>query len=331
MFNRTKRKRPPQAATLQTAGLSSQPPFPPKRKGLVKQILSYWEIYLMLIPAAVYFIIFHYLPIYGIQIAFRDFSPVKGIWDSNWAGFKYFERFFQSPYFVTLLKNTLSVSLYQLIAGFFPPIILALLLNHQRSERFKKTVQTASYAPHFISTVVLVGMMKVMLSPSMGIVNFAIEALGGEAIHFFARPEMFRHLYVWSGIWQDLGWSAILYVGALSGISPELYEAATIDGASVWKKIRHIDIPGIMPTIVILLILNSGSILGVGYEKAYLMQNTQNASTSEVISTYVYKQGLVSAQYSYSAAVGLFNSVVNFVFLLIVNTISSRISKTSLF
>ncbi len=299
--------------------------------GFQRNLKKYWQVYLMLIPALTYFIIFHYLPIYGIQIAFRDFSPVKGIWGSPWAGFKYFERFFKSPYFSILLKNTLAISIYQLIAGFFPPLILALLLNHQRSERFKKFVQTASYAPHFISVVVMVGMMKVMFSPSMGIVNYAIQAFGGEAVHFFAKPEAFRHLYVWSGIWQDLGWSAIIYVGALSGISPELYEAATIDGASIWKKIWYVDIPGILPTIVIILILNSGSILSVGYEKAYLMQNTQNAATSEVISTYVYKQGLISAQYSYSAAVGLFNSVINFVFLLIVNTISSRLSKTSLF
>lgn len=321
MLLKSKPKSPTQSAAI-----------PLRKKGAFKKsILSYWEIYLMLIPAAVYFLLFHYLPMYGIQIAFRDFLPTKGIWDSNWVGLKYFERFFRSPYFSTLLRNTFTLSLYQLIAGFFPPIALALLLNHQRSERFKKTVQTASYAPHFISTVVLVGMLKVMLSPTMGIVNFAIQALGGEAIHFFARPELFPHIYVWSGVWQSLGWSAIIYVGALSGISPELYEAATIDGASVWKKIWYIDIPGILPTIVIILILNSGSILGVGYEKAYLMQNTQNASTSEVISTYVYKQGLISAQYSYSAAVGLFNSVVNFVFLLIVNTISSKVSKTTLF
>ena len=208
--------------------------------GFQRNLKKYWQVYLMLIPALTYFIIFHYLPIYGIQIAFRDFSPVKGIWGSPWAGFKYFERFFKSPYFSILLKNTLAISIYQLIAGFFPPLILALLLNHQRSERFKKFVQTASYAPHFISVVVMVGMMKVMFSPSMGIVNYAIQAFGGEAVHFFAKPEAFRHLYVWSGIWQDLGWSAIIYVGALSGISPELYEAATIDGASIWKKIWYV-------------------------------------------------------------------------------------------
>jgi len=302
-----------------------------RKKGLLKSVLSYYEIYLMLLPAIVYFIVFKYLPIYGIQIAFKDFSPVKGIIDSPWAGFKYFERFFNSPFFLTLLKNTLSISLYSLAAGFFPPIILALLLNHQRVHWFKKFVQTASYAPHFISTVVMVGMLKVMLSPSTGIVNLLIQSFGGEPIHFFAEPGVFRHLYVWSGIWQSIGWSAIIYVGALSGINTELYEAATIDGASIWDKIWHIDIPGILPTIVTILILNSGSVLGVGYEKVYLMQNAQNASTSEVISTYVYKQGLVSAQYSYSAAVGLFNSVINFICLLIVNTISSKLSDTAIF
>ena len=196
---------------------------------------------------------------------------------------------------------------------------------------FKKTVQTVSYAPHFISTVVLVGMLKLLLSPSTGIVNIVISKLGGTPIHFFARADLFPSLYVWSGIWQNVGWSAIIYVGALAGINTELYEAATIDGASIWNKIWHIDIPGILPTILIILILDSGSILSVGYEKVYLMQNAQNSTTSEVISTYVYKQGLIQAQYSYSSAVGLFNSAVNFVFLMIVNFISAKLSDTSLF
>ena len=301
------------------------------RKNVWKTLRSYYEIYLMLIPAAVYFIIFHYVPIYGVQIAFKDFSPLKGIVGSPWAGMKYFNRFFNSPYFWTLLKNTFSISLYSLVAGFAPPIILALLLNHQRVQWFKKTVQTVSYAPHFISTVVLVGMLKLLLSPSTGIVNIVISKLGGTPIHFFARADLFPSLYVWSGIWQNVGWSAIIYVGALAGINTELYEAATIDGASIWNKIWHIDIPGILPTILIILILDSGSILSVGYEKVYLMQNAQNSTTSEVISTYVYKQGLIQAQYSYSSAVGLFNSAVNFVFLMIVNFISAKLSDTSLF
>lgn len=298
---------------------------------LIKNIKEYYEVYLLLFPTILYFIIFCYMPMYGVQIAFKDFMPIKGIYNSPWVGFKHFERFFSSPYFWVLIKNTASISFYSLIAGFPLPIILAILLNHQRVKWFGKLVQTASYAPHFISAVVLVGMMKIILSPSSGIVNFAIQALGGEPIFFLARPDMFYGIYVWSGIWQNLGWSAIIYVGALSSINPELHEAATIDGASIWKRIWYVDIPGILPTIIIMLILSTGSILSVGFEKVYLMQNSQNAATSEAISTYVYKQGLVSAQYSYSSAVGLFNSAINFIFLVVVNFISSKVSEHSLF
>ena len=266
-------------------------------KKLLKDMKKNYEIYLFIIPTIVYFIVFSYLPMNGAQIAFKDFQPVLGIFDSPWVGLKQFNRFLSSPFFWIIIRNTVSISLYSLVAGFPLPIILAILLSHQPFKRFTKTVQTVSYAPHFISTVVLVGMMKIMLTPSTGIVNFILESIGGKPIFFFARPDLFYDLYVWSGIWQNLGWSAIIYVGVLTNINPELHEAATIDGASIWKRIWHIDIPGILPTIIIMLILRTGSVLSVGFEKAYLMQNSQNASTSEVISTYVYKQGLISAHY----------------------------------
>lgn len=309
--------------------------FSSNKKTLIQQFKKawgkYWEIYILLIPLVVYYIIFAYYPMYGIQIAFRDFMPLKGITGSPWAGFKYFQRFIESPYLWPILRNTIAISLYSLVVGFPLPILFALLLNHLRSERFKKTVQTVSYAPHFISTVVFVGMLKLMLSPETGVINLFLIALKLEPIYFFGRADLFYGLYVWSGVWQELGWSAIIYVGALAGINQELYEAAKIDGATIWHQIWHIDIPGILPTITILLIMRAGSLLGVGYEKAYLMQNTMNSAMSEVISTYTYKQGLLSAQHSYAAAVGLMNTVVNFVFLVLVNWIAGKTSDTSLF
>lgn len=296
-----------------------------------KNLRTYWQVYVLVAPVVLYFAIFAYYPMYGLQIAFKDFMPTLGIEGSPWVGLKHFKRFVESPYFWTLLKNTVSISLYTLIIGFPLPIIFAIMLNHQRVKWFKQLSQTASYAPHFISTVVLVGMMKLLLSPTNGAFNIILSNLGIEPIYFFGRADLFYGLYAWSSLWKSLGWSAIIYIGALSGINPELHEAATIDGASIWKRIRHIDIPGIAPTVIITLILNAGNILSVGYEKAFLMQNNMNASTSEVISTYVYKQGLVSAQYSFSSAVGLMNSVVNFICIMTVNFISGKVSETSLF
>ncbi len=298
---------------------------------LKSSFMEYWQIYLLLLPVILYFVVFDYFPMYGVQIAFKDFLPTKGITGSPWVGLKHFKRFFSSPYILVILKNTISISLYSLVAGFPLPILFALLLNHQRVGWYRKFVQTASYAPHFISTVVLVGMMKLMMSPTNGVINALITALGGDPIYFFGRADIFYSLYVWSGVWTSLGWSAIVYVGALSAINPELHEAAKIDGASIWKRIHYIDLPGILPTVIILLILRTGDILTVGFEKIFLMQNNMNAAASEVISTYVYKQGLVSAQYSYSAAVGLLNSAVNFLFLVMVNFISGRLSDTTLF
>jgi len=305
--------------------------IPKSEKSFLKVLSQNWEIYLLVLPTIIYFIIFHYMPMYGAQIAFKNFIPVKGIHGSEWVGFRHFIRFFESPYFAEVISNTLALSIYSIVVGFPLPIILALLLNYQKNLMFKKLVQTVSYAPHFLSIVVVVGMIKIFTSPMNGIINNFIVALGGEAKHFMAEPTYFRHIYVWSGIWQDIGWSSIIYIGALSAISIELHEAAIVDGATIWQRIWHIDIPGIAQTIIILLILRTGSVLSIGFEKVYLMQNDLNTTVSEVISTYTYKMGLVRSQYSFSTAVGLFNSIINFIFLVTVNTIARKFSETSLF
>ena len=302
-----------------------------KLNPVAKYIRQYWQVWVFLLPTIVYYIVFHYLPMYGLQIAFKDFVPIKGIAGSPWVGLKHFQRFVTGPFFKEIVWNTIALSLYSLVVGFPLPILFAVMLNYQRNKVFKKVVQTVSYAPHFISTVVMVGMLMLMLSPTSGIVNHIITALGGKAINFMGSANLFRHIYVWSGIWQEMGYSSIIYIGALTAINPELHEAAMVDGATIWKRIWHIDIPGIMPTIVILLIMRTGSLLGVGFEKVYLMQNTVNSKYSEVISTYVYKMGLSRAQYSFGSAVGMFNSVINFVILTVVNTIARKVGSSSLF
>jgi len=289
------------------------------------------EMYFIVFPTLLYFVIFCYGPMYGVQIAFKDFLPSKGILGSEWVGFKHFVKFFNGPYFWVLIRNTFIISIYSIAVGFPLPIILAVMLNYQKNMVFKKIVQTTSYAPHFISIVVVVSMLKLFASPTNGIINVIIKMSGGSAINFMAIPEYFRSIYVWSGIWQDIGWGAIIYIGALSMVSPELHEAAIVDGASVLKRIWHVDIPGIFPTMSIMFILSMGSILAVGFEKIYLMQNDLNASVSEVIATYVYKVGLIQTQYSFTSAVGLFNSLINFIILIIVNFLFRRTGKTSLF
>ncbi|KKO54327.1 sugar ABC transporter permease [Paenibacillus sp. DMB20] len=296
------------------------------RKGLTKN----WQLYLLLLPVILYYIVFHYLPMYGIQIAFKDFMANKGIWDSPWAGLKHFERFFNSFYFERLLTNTVLISLYTLALSFPIPILLALMLNEVKAERFKKIVQTITYAPHFLSVVVVVGMLFIFLNPSTGIINHLIVAFGGERITFMTSPGWFKTLYVLSDVWQTMGWSSIIYLAALSGVDQQLHEAATIDGANKIQRIWHINLPTIAPTIVILLILNLGSVMSVGFEKVFLMQNSLNMSSSDIISTYVYRTGILDAQYSFSAAVGLFNSVVNFALLILVNYIARRVNETSL-
>ncbi len=302
----------------------------PRMQRLKKSFILNWQLYVLILPVVVYYIVFHYLPMYGIQIAFKDFIANKGIFDSPWVGFKHFERFFNSYYFERLLTNTILISLYTLALSFPIPIILALMLNEVKAERFKKMVQTITYAPHFLSVVVIVGMLFLFLNPSTGIINHIIVALGFESIPFMTSPGWFKTLYVLSDVWQTMGWSSIIYLAALSGVDNQLHEAATIDGASKLQRIWHINIPTIAPTIVILLILNLGSVMSVGFEKVFLMQNNLNLSSSDVISTYVYRTGILDSQFSFSAAVGLFNSVINFALLVIVNYIARRVNETSL-
>lgn len=291
---------------------------------------SSWQLYIFLIPTIIYFIIFKYIPMYGIIIAFKDYSPAMGFLGSRWVGFKHFVDFFTSYKFWRLIKNTIGLSLFQLIICFPAPIILALMLNQMVSRRYRSVIQTVLYAPHFISMVVLVGMMHVFLSPSTGLVNQFIKALDGEAIFFFGQPGWFKPLYVGSSLWQSTGWLSIIYIAALSGIDPTLYEAATIDGATRMQKLIYIDLPGILPVVTIVLILEIGKIMGIGFEKAFLMLTPLNKAAGDIIPTYVYEKGILDAQYSFSTAVNLFNTIINLVLLVSANKISKRFSQTSL-
>jgi putative aldouronate transport system permease protein len=295
-----------------------------------KSFRRHWQLYLLIIPAVLYFLLFKYIPMLNAVIAFKDYNVVKGIWGSPWVGFKHFQLFFGNPVFWVLVKNTFYLSLYALVVGFPIPILLALGLNEIRNGAFKRTVQLVTYAPYFISTVVLVSMIILLLAPRLGIANLILGALGFPAINFLGRPDMFRSIYVWSDVWQNAGYAAVIYLAALAGVDPALYEAAKVDGASRIQKIIYIDLPGIMPTVVIILILSVGSLMAVGFEKTYLLQNPLNLGTSEVIATYVYKIGLLNANFSFATAVGLFNSVINLVLLLLVNTFAKRIASTSL-
>lgn len=288
---------------------------------------------LLLAPSLLYALVFMYRPMAGILIAFQEYKPALGILKSPWAsdhGLKYFKMFLTAYGSRAVILNTVALSFYQLVAGFPFPIVFALLLNHLAKPRFKRVVQTVTYAPHFISTVVLVGMVAIFFAPASGLVNLALAALGREKIMFLNSSAWFRHLYVWSGIWQNTGWDSIIYIATLSTVSPELHEAAIVDGATKLQRIRYVDFPSLLPTAVILLILNTGRIMTVGFEKVYLMQNSLNIATSEVLSTYIYKIGLLSAQFSLSTAVGLFNSILNFAMLLLVNFIAGRLTESSL-
>lgn len=288
-----------------------------------------WQLYVFLLPALIYFVIFHYIPMYGVQIAFKDFYANLGIVGSPWVGFEHFKRFFSSYYFGRLLKNTIALNIYGLLL--FPlPIIFALMLNELENGPFKKWVQTLTYAPHFISTVVVVGMIVAFLDPTKGIVNHVIVRLGGEPISFLTSPEWFRHIFVWSGQWQSLGWGTIIYLAALAGVSPELHEAAVVDGATRFQRIIHINIPSILPTVIVLFILNIGSFMAIGFEKVLLLQNSLNAETSDVIQTFVYETGLLEGQYSFAAAVGLFQSIINITLLVTANKIARTVSDSSL-
>ena len=288
-------------------------------------------LYIMIILPLVYLIIFKYIPIYGVQIAFRDYSPARSITASPWVGLKYVKKFISYYSFWEIMRNTLVLNLYSL-AVFPIPIIFALMLNYMRSAAFKKTIQVVSYIPHFISTVVMVGIIMQFLNKQTGVINQVIQLFGGNPIEFMSKPGYFSHIYVWSGIWQGIGYNSIIYISALSGVSPELHEAAIMDGAGILKRIWHVDLPGILPTLAITFIMGCGSIFNVGYEKIYLMQNNLNLKVSEVISTYVYKQGIASTmpQYSMGAAIDLFVSLLNIVMLLLVNRVTKALTESSL-
>ncbi|CAM3654884.1 ABC transporter permease [Marinicrinis lubricantis] len=298
----------------------------------LRQMRQDYQLYLIILLPFAWLIVFQYLPMYGLQLAFKDFRIMEGIWGSPWVGFDHFVKFFNSHQFERVITNTLIISFYELLAGFPIPIILALALNATLRTRYKQVVQFVTYMPFFISTVVMVGMIMQFLNPRVGIVNIALGWFGFDPINFMGEPEWFKSVYVWSGIWQTAGWGTIIYLAALAGVSPEIHEAATIDGASRFQRILHVDLPGIMPTIVTLLILNAGMIMGIGFEKIFLMQNPLNISSSEVISTYVYSVSLASnaPNYSYATAIGLFNSVINLALIMTVNQIAKKVGGTSL-
>ncbi len=295
-----------------------------------KRIRRRWQLYIIILLPLIYLAIFKYIPMYGLQIAFRDYSPALGFSRSPWAGLSYFKQFFTSPYFGITVGNTLYINLLGVLLSFPFPIVFALALNEAGSLTYKKTAQLITYAPHFISVVVIVQMVLTFLSLRNGVINHVIEAFGGEPIQFMAKPALFPYIFVLSGIWQNFGFSAIIYIAALASINHELYEAAYIDGASRLQKVIHIDVPGIAPTIIILLILRFGRLMELGFEKVFLMQNPLNLSGSEVIATYVYKVGVVHTQYSFGTAVGLFNALINLLLIVLVNRIARRVSDTSL-
>ena len=298
-------------------------------KTIKKDMQRNWSLYILAIPVIIYFLLFAYKPMYGALIAFKDFSPGRGFSRSPWVGFAHFIRFFNSPYFYRLLRNTFLISFYGLIFGFPAPIILALLLNEVRHSPFKRTIQTITYLPHFISLIVICGMI-VDFSLSTGLFNDIIKFFGGQRFPLLQQPSLYRPIYITSDIWQHVGWGTIIYLSALSAIDPQLYEAAMIDGAGRFRQLFAITLPSIAPTIVILLILRIGQLLSVGYEKTLLLYNPATYETADIISTYVYRVGLLEQNWSYSTAIGLFNSAINFFLLIMANMISRRVSETSL-
>jgi len=306
-----------------------------RQNTLVKRIIKHFPLYFFVLPAIIYFAVFSYVPMYGVQIAFRNYNPALGVTGSRWVGLKHFKDFFASYYFVMVFRNTLTVSIYMFIAGFPIPVFLALILNELRHQGYKRFCQTVMYAPHFISMVVMCGMIILFLSPSAGIINKWLEYFGIEGQYFMSSGPAFKHIYVWSGVWQSMGWSTIIYLAALSNVDPTHQEAATIDGASRIQKIWHINIPVIIPTVTILMILRIGELVGVGFEKAYLLKNSLNSEYSMVISTYVYERAFgVNAgigSMSFSAAINLFNNIINVILLLVANFLAGKVGETSLF
>ena len=303
-----------------------------KKRSWATEIRVNWQLYLMILIPFAYLIVFKYYPMFGTQIGFRDYQPTTGIWGSEWVGFRHFERFFNNPQWIDLIKNTMAISIYTIVLSIPFPIMLAIAFDYARSRTFKKTVQMVTYLPHFLSTVIIVSLMQLLFNMQSGVVNNVVEIVSGTKINFLGMSKYFRSLYVWSGIWQGVGWSSILYISALSGVDPQLHEAALIDGASKIKRIWHIDIPSIIPTIAIMTIMNMGTLLSVGFDKTFLMQNPTNLEVSQVLSTYEYNVGLGGGipSYSYPAAIGLMSSVVTFILICVTNKISKKLSDSGL-
>jgi len=298
---------------------------------LWKNMKKNWILYVMIAPVAVYYIVFAYTPMYGILLAFKNYKVKLGILGSPWVGLDHFQRFFSAYNFKQLIGNTVGISVYSLIIGFPIPIVFALMLNYLTHHKLKKIVQMVSYAPYFISTVVICGMITIFMAPDTGILNVLRGYLGMESVNFLSKPEWFKSIYVWTGVWQGMGWSSIIYISALAGVDYEMHEAAIVDGATKIQRMLHVDLPSIKPTILMLLILQMGSLMNVGFEKVYLLQNTLNKSAASVISTYVYEVGLINSDYGYSTAVGLFNSLINLALVVAANQLSKRFAGESLF
>ena len=297
---------------------------------LKRDLKKNYILYFMIIPVVIYYILFHYWPMYGVVLAFKEYIPKLGITESPWVGLENFERFFSGYNWKTLVENTIGISVYSLVVGFPAPIILAVLLNRLANRKMKKTIQMVSYAPHFISMVAMCGILQIFLHPDTGIINSILEAIGLEPVAFLSKPEYFKSVYVFSGIWQNIGWDSIIYIAALSGVDYEMHEAAMLDGATKLKRIIHIDLPSILPTIVMLFILKVGQLMNVGFEKVFLLQNALNMETSDVISTYVYRVGMLNNDYGFATAIGLFNSLINVFMLVLFNTLARKVTKNSL-
>lgn len=312
-------------------GKNHKTKVPKKKINYAVYFKNNWQLYVLILPAIIYFIVFNYMPLYGIQIAFKDFKAVFGISGSKWVGLKHFENFFHAYYFKRLLANTLLLNVYNLLWSFSVPIILAILLNQIKGPKIKRFIQTSIYVPYFISTVVLAGMLYIFLSPTSGIFNILRQVLGMKSVDFMSDAKAFRTIYIVSGIWQSAGWGTILYIASLSGVDPSLYEAAEIDGASIWQKIRYIDMPSIVPVIVMVFILDCGKLLSSNTDKALVMQTAGNIPTSDIIGVYVYNVGLGSGQFSYTTAIGLFINIINFIIIITANQISKKISDVGLF
>lgn len=310
-----------QATGIRTAGMQE----------FRKRIMKHWQFYLIVALPLIYFLVFRYYPMYGILLAFKQrYSPTKGIWGSAWAshsGFGQFVKFFSNPSALRTMWNTFSISMYALLASIPLAVIMAICLNECRSDKWRKTVQLVTYAPYFISTVVMVGILMQFLDPSMGVFNAIRRVLGLQTVNYMGEPGLFKHIYVWSALWQNTGYNAIIYLAALTGVNPELYEAARVDGVNKWQKIWHVDLPCIRSTIIIMFIMNMGYVMSLGFEKVFLMQNALNLEASEIMSTYVYKMGLLSSDFAYSTAIDLLNSVINIILILSFNKLSKLISE----